>query len=628
MRRLTGLLGLIALTFGLSSPALAATINHIGPEGDEVQVLVGVPAGVDVDLDGVAASIGGQDVAARAVLASDTTDLVRTTVLAIDVSNSMAGARIEAAARAAQVYLDTVPSDLRIGIVTYARDVTRALEPTTDRAAARAVIDGLELQRQTALYDGIIEAVAMAGDDGARSVLVLSDGRDTTDTELAAPLAAITDARVHVDVVTLEFTGRGAAPLRDLAAAGGGAVIDADSNNLERTFTAEAESLGRQVLVTAAVPSGVGEQAEVTVLLPAAGGDLRVTAFGQVRPAVDAEPPAPPPVAGTGGFAWPAVSATWMYAGVGALGVGMLGLLIAVMVGSRPQPASVEDRIGAYAVAGGGAGATEHVAFGDQARGAATKMLNRNKGLEAKVNARLVAAGSAMKPAEWILMHGGIAIGAAFVGFLLGGGSFLWLIVFLAIGALVPWVWLGLKRSRRLNKFQAALADTLQMIAGGLQAGLSITQAIDAVVKEGNEPISGEFKRVLIENRLGVPLEAAMDDVAARMQSKDFAWVVMAIRIQREVGGNLAELLLTVAGTLREREYLRRQVKTLSAEGRLSAWVLGGLPPLFLVYLTLTQWEYVNVLFTDIRGIVMLVGGSLWLAIGAFWMSKLVKVEV
>ena len=126
-------------------------------------------------------------------------------------------------------------------------------------------------------------------------------------------------------------------------------------------------------------------------------------------------------------------------------------------------------------------------------------------------------------------------------------------------------------------------------MSGSLSAGLSLAQSIDTIVREGNEPIASEFRRVVVESRLGVTLEDSLEGVAQRMQSKDFEWVVMAIRIQRQVGGNLAELLLTVAATLREREYLRRHVKALSAEGRLSAYILGGLPPVFLIYLTPVQ---------------------------------------
>ena len=115
---------------------------------------------------------------------------------------------------------------------------------------------------------------------------------------------------------------------------------------------------------------------------------------------------------------------------------------------------------------------------------------------------------------------------------------------------------------------------------------------------------------MLVETRLGVSLEDAMEGVAERFDSKDFEWVVMAIKIQRQVGGNLAELLDTVAATMREREYVRRQVAALAAEGKLSAWVLGGLPPLFMVYLLLTNYDYVIVMFQEPLGWAMLAGAA------------------
>jgi tight adherence protein B len=119
-----------------------------------------------------------------------------------------------------------------------------------------------------------------------------------------------------------------------------------------------------------------------------------------------------------------------------------------------------------------------------------------------------------------------------------------------------------------------------------------------------------------------------METTARRMNSVDFAWVVMAIRIQREVGGNLAEVLTNVAATMRERERLRRQVQVLSAEGRLSAMILGFLPVVFALYLILVRPEYVGLLITTPLGIVMVVVGVLLMIGGAFWLRKVVTVEV
>ena len=245
-----------------------------------------------------------------------------------------------------------------------------------------------------------------------------------------------------------------------------------------------------------------------------------------------------------------------------------------------------------------------------------------------RINARLEGAGSQLNASEWLLIHTGITLAAGFVGTLLGGGKLFIGLLFLVGGAVLPWLWLGRKRKKRRKAFNRGLPDTLQLMSGSLTAGLSLAQSIDTIVSEGSEPISSEFRRVLVETRLGVNLETAMSGVAERYDSRDFEWVVMAINIQRKVGGNLAELLDTVAGTIREREYMRRQVAALAAEGKLSAFVLGGLPPLFLIYLVLTRWEYVSVLFSRPLGWLMLAGGAVILGVGAFWMSRIVKVEV
>lgn len=166
------------------------------------------------------------------------------------------------------------------------------------------------------------------------------------------------------------------------------------------------------------------------------------------------------------------------------------------------------------------------------------------------------------------------------------------------------------------------------MISGGLSAGLSMPQAIDTVVNEGVEPMAGELKRAIVESRLGVDLTDALEGIADRMESEDFSWVIMAIRIQREVGGNLAELLTTVSATLRERDYLRRQVKVLSAEGRFSAYILGAMPIVMFIYMLLTRREFIEPLWTTGMGMAMLGGAGVMLVLGFWMMSKIVKVEV
>ncbi len=214
------------------------------------------------------------------------------------------------------------------------------------------------------------------------------------------------------------------------------------------------------------------------------------------------------------------------------------------------------------------------------------------------------------------------------MGLLIGGGSLVVGILFVVIGFFAPRFVLSFQANRRRSKFNTCLPETLQLMSGSLAAGLSLAQSVDTVVNEGQEPIASEFKRVLVENRIGLEIEDAFDGVAERFNSKDFAWVVMAIRIQRQVGGNLSELLTTVAATMREREYLRRQVGALAAEGKLSAIILACLPPGFLLFLSFTNPGYIEPLFSSALGLIMLVGATFWLCVGIFWMSRLVKVEI
>ena len=628
-----GVLLALILLLTVSSPATAAedvSISHVEATKDGVKILVSVPPGSEVDLDDVTATIDGEDAPAEAALATSTTDVRRTAVLAIDVSRSMTGERFEAAKAAALTFLDTVPDDVYVGIVTFANDVEAAVEPTQDRDEARAVIEDLELTPQTHLYDGVLAAVDLGGTEGQRSVLVLSDGADTSDTELDDVTDNVTDAEVLLDVVALDQAGGAMAALESLADSAGGRVIDADPDALRKAFTKEADALARQVLVTAEVPDSVDStEASVSVSLPTEDATLVADAFAAVRTAApESSSTSTSPVAPEPGVMIPE---TWMFGGLAAVGLGML-LLLYLLIPKPAAPLTAGEVASTYTQRSTGRSHSAPKVEPDQAlvqaKDAATKVLQRNTGLEAKIAARLEGAGNQLKPAEWLLVHTGIFVGAGVVGLLFGQGNLVLGLLFLLVGAVAPWIYLGFKRKRRRKAFNSSLPDTLQLMSGSLSAGLSLAQSVDTVVREGTEPISSEYKRVLIETRLGVSLEDALEGVAERYESKDFHWVVMAINIQRQVGGNLAELLDTVAATMREREYMRRQVAALAAEGKLSAWVLGGLPPAFVLYLLVAKRDYVMPMFTEPMGWLMLGGAACLLSLGVFWMSRLIKVEV
>ncbi|MFC6043549.1 type II secretion system F family protein [Nocardioides hankookensis] len=611
----------------VAGPAAAAAddsgagVNHVELVGHQLRVLVSVPPGADVDLDGVTVDLAGTAATAEAQLASASGTVRRTAVLAIDTSDSMRGERAEAAHDAAMAFLDAVPDDVYVGIVTFDGEVATPLEPSLDRDQARSVVDGLGFGHGTRLLEGIQAAITVAGQEGQRSLLVLSDGADTTKTPLRTVTDAVRDSGVLLDAVSLQAQDPS---LATLAAAAHGQMISAEPAALDAAFSSEADALGRQVLVTATVPETItAKEANVTVSLPTATDTLTATAYVTVRvvrqlPAVTSDAVAP----------GPRQLPTWaVYAGIAAVGVGVL-LLLLVLVPAKPKPLGAAARVDAYIGGQHSSAPTRQTEALAPVREAATKMLSRNRGLEERIGLRLEGAGSELRPPEWLLVHAGIAAASTLLGLLLTGGSVLVGVIGLAVGVLGPWIYLGRRRAKRRKAFNAALPDALQLMSGALEAGLSLPQAADTIVKEGIEPISSEFRRALVETRLGVDLEDALEGVAERLESEDLGWVVMAIRIQRPIGGNLAELLGTVAATMREREYMRRQVAALAAEGKLSAWVLGGLPPAFLLYLLVTNRDYVMPLFTTPMGLAMLAGAGTLLAVGVFWMSKMVKVEV
>jgi tight adherence protein B len=184
---------------------------------------------------------------------------------------------------------------------------------------------------------------------------------------------------------------------------------------------------------------------------------------------------------------------------------------------------------------------------------------------------------------------------------------------------------------RRIAKRRAAFADqlddSLSLVASGLRAGHSLPRAMDAVSQEAESPTAEEFARILNQNRLGRDLGEALQLSADRMKSDDLAWVAQAVAIHREVGGNLSEVLDHVGETIRERNQIRRQVATLSAEGRISANVLIALPVLIAIILAVVSPTYITALITQPIGWA-LIGASLVLfAIGVLWLRAVVRVQ-
>lgn len=249
----------------------------------------------------------------------------------------------------------------------------------------------------------------------------------------------------------------------------------------------------------------------------------------------------------------------------------------------------------------------------------------RNGGASPVSREKLERAGLSIQPANFLLMMGTGAVVGAVVGFFLGGPFFA-VLLFLVVPAGM-FVYLRLLTSRRQAKFDEQLPDTLQMLTGSMRAGHSLLRAIDASAKETDAPMSEELSRILNETRIGRELGESMDDVAERTGSEDFGWMSQAIEIHREVGGDLADVLDHVGETIRDRNQIRRQVKALSAEGRMSAMVLMGLPIVLFFALIIINPQYSRTFTSTVPGYLMLGVAGLMLTAGGFWLSRLVKAK-
>lgn len=296
--------------------------------------------------------------------------------------------------------------------------------------------------------------------------------------------------------------------------------------------------------------------------------------------------------------------------------------LIYFVVAGIPEPRVSKERVAAFSVAPSRSLLTR-IADGLVAQ--VDNVLSR-RGWRPFSASELELAGVRTSVASLVVMILSFSVAAFAAGFVLFRGALAGVLCAL----LVPVVWkvvLSVRASRRRRKFTNQLSQALQMIAAALRAGHSITRAVEAVAQEAETPMSEEFARVANEVRLGRDLVDALEHVAARMESEDFGWVAGAIASQRETGGNLNEILEQVAETIREREHVRQQVHSLSAEGRISAYILMALPIVIGVYYGLVSQEIMGAFIGSGIGKLLLVGSLVLYVLGGFWMRSVVRIE-
>ena len=597
-----------------ATPATGAVIDGVQLQDGAVTFSVTVPSapvGTQLDPTRTSVTIGGVEALGRSSVLGEV-GTVPAVVLVLDASGSMRGAALAAAKQAATSFVGALPAAVPVGLVTFADTASVEVPPTTNRGRITAAVASITASGDTALYDAIAAAAAVDAD--AKTLVVLSDGGDTASAaDLTAVVTQVAASGSRVEAIALRTDEFDLAPLTSIAAAGHGTVRTVeDGAGLAAAFASTTASLSSRLDVVAFVPQDVGGEVDVAVAVRSGTSEWSGTTRVQLPVAVDAGPPvdeapaAAPPTPVTVPASDPVL--LWVLVGAIVLAVAMMVLAVA------PRPKTDRQRrtaaLAAYTVTGVPRGALPEPAAGPnpfvrQMLDASEKVVDRS-GSSSATGIKLDRAGMGLRPHEWLIMQVGTCLAIAAVVALLTG----WIVRAVLLGALLGWagtaLYLRWRQNRRTNRFADDLPDTLQLVASSLQTGFSLPQALDSAQGGATDAMAGELGRALAATRIGSELEDELDRVGVRMRSEDWKWAVMAVRIQRQVGGNLAEVLLTTVQTLRERAATRRQVRALSAEGKLSAYILIALPVGLFLFLAWVRPEYIGLLWTTLPGVVML----------------------
>jgi tight adherence protein B len=542
------------------------------------------------------------------------------TVLVLDASKSMRGDAIVNAVAAARAFaVHRQPGQL-MGVVVF-NETSHVLVPlTTDSAVIDAALQQPpHLANGTHIYDAVQSAVTMLKDAkvAAPSVVVLSDGADTgSGTSLDDAAAQARDAGVRVFSVGLHSKAYRAEALQQLAREGGGEYSEAKTpEDLAPIFDAVGAQLASEYLIRYRSPQEPNRKVIVSVTVKGYPGTVNA---GYQSPAISRT--------GEGPFQR-SFADRYVRSSSGMV---LTALIIALIVASavmrlvKPLPRDFKRRMGEFV----------SLAEADERRKGQPKKEQLYERAErsfegskwwTRFKAELEIAQIKTSPMQ-IVVWTGIATLIVCYGLSLVAGPIAGL-----LGLFVPFLVRGIiKRrvERQRQQFAEQLPDNLQVLASALRAGHSLVGALSVVVDDAPDPSRGEFRRVLADEQLGVPLEDALEVVATRMESRDVKQVALVAALQHETGGNTAEVLDRVAETVRERFELRRLVKTLTAQGRMSRWVLTSLPIFLLIVITLLNPRYMSPLYTHSTGRVLLIAAAVMVTCGSLVIRKIINIKV
>jgi tight adherence protein B len=309
-------------------------------------------------------------------------------------------------------------------------------------------------------------------------------------------------------------------------------------------------------------------------------------------------------------------------------GVAVFLFVIGIVLSSSESRGLVDDRLKKYLE-------EEKESRGDKAsKTALTDWVNRRvekSTIGERIARDLARADLKFKPGEYIALYVIAIVGVGMIGYLLGGRILLSAVIGGIIGAFLPRMYVKSQQSKRLVKFNDQLPDMLNLMVNGLRAGFSTLQAMEAVSKELPPPICDEFRRVVQEMQLGIPMEKSLANLLRRIPSEDLDFVITSINVQREVGGNLAEIMDIISFTIRERIRIKGDIKVLTSQVTYSGKILSLMPVFLLVILYFLNRDYILEMFTPqniICGSIAVGAAGLLIVVGYLVMNKLAKIEV
>jgi len=538
-------------------------------------------------------------------------------VLAIDASNSMRGRPIVDAMEAARAFAARRRPDQRLGVVFFNDEVHVALEPTTDSARIDETVAALpELAKQTRLNDGAMAAIDLldAIDAPVGAVVILSDGADSGSTSQPADVVeAATDKRVRMYAVGLRSKRFSSFGLQALAENGVYSEA-ASSEKLQPIFAELGRRLSNEYLISYRSEAPLDSRVAVTVTVE---GFKRAGVAAYETPRLDVKVFDPSR----------ASKSTWARPGV------LIGTasLIALLLGGvlflllRPRQKSVSERVEGFAGVAVVDPGIERSAPPASLLSTLDLRLSRHQRWQRfKLDLELARIRT---PATTVVLT------TATTTLLLA-----WVLIVVAgrpvTGVCTLLIPVGVRmyarmRAARVERaFAEQLPDNLQVLASALRAGHSFTGALSVMCEDAAEPSRAEYSRVILDDQLGLSIEESMKIVAKRMSNADVGYIGLIATIQRESGGNTAEVLDRVTATVRERAQLRRLVRTLTAQGRIGAWIVTLLPVGLIAFLTLVQPDYLQPMVESPTGRIVIGVGLAFLLTGAAVLRRIVDIKV